>query len=171
MLILIFIYLFGTAKGDIMNNLKNRIPLLLILLSILFVCVSCEGRNEQEAYYRFSSQDKKRLLPYKEGQVLKFYNQTNEERTFTIYAINTSLKTQYKVGMGFFGGSAASYFYYDEKRITFFDSIGIPHRIYFQRWPLNTDLAKENRYTEYPSKFSASINYLGDYIQSYTKLK
>jgi hypothetical protein len=139
----------------------------IIILASFFL--SCS--EEEEAYYRFSSQDNKRLLPYTEGQVLKFYNQNNEERTFTIRAVSIWKKEQYAVGMGFFTSSAAYYFYYDKKEIYFVDSkivvLPVPSHIYFKRWPLNTELAKQNTYTEYPSKFSGVISHFswnGDYL-------
>jgi len=147
--------------------MKNVCLFITIIILVFFIS-SCGLFEEEEAYYRFSSQDNKRLLPYKEGQVLKFYNQNSEERIFTISAINTSLKGRYSEGMGFFTPSASYYFYYDSKEIIFNDSkTYLSSHIYFERWPLNTGLAKENKYREYPSKFSASIKYFfwnGDYL-------
>ena len=144
---------------------------IIIFASFILSC----SEETKEAYYRFTSQDNKRLLSYSEGQVLKFYNQNNEERTFTIGGIST-IKNQYTVGMGFFTSASSYYFYYDSKSINLFDSkMEQLFRIYFQRWPLNTDLAKENKYTEYPSKFSGTISWRfwnGDYLSvDYEQIK
>jgi len=133
------------------------ISTIIVLVSFIFSC----DKEKEKAYYRFSQLDSERLLPYKEGQVLKFINQNNEERDFSIYAVNTSLKNLYTVGMGFFTSYAASYFYYDSKSITLIDSkMEQPFYINFNRWPLNTEIAKENIYTEYPSSFSGAIQYM-----------
>ena len=131
------------------------------IIFLAFLILSCNKEETKEAYYYFSPIDSQRLLPYTEGQVLDFFNQSNEKRTFSIYAVSTSIKTQWTVGMGFFSSAAGYYFYYDRKEITLIDSKrGDPFNISFIRWPLNTELAKENKYTEYPSEFYGAIQYM-----------
>jgi hypothetical protein len=139
--------------------MKKLIILTTIIIFTSFM-MSC-NKEKEIAYYRFTSVDTQRILPYTEGQVLKFMNQSNDERNFTIHSISTSLKKRYTVGMGFFSSEAASYFYYDSKYIALVDSkMEQPFNINFLRWPLETELAKENIYTEYPSNFFATIQYM-----------
>jgi hypothetical protein len=108
------------------------------------------------AYYQFTPEDMQRLLPYTKGQVLKFTNQNNKERTFTIHSVNT-IKKQRMVGSGFF---SSDYFYYDVKEITLIDSKTKWFDIYFNRYPLDEELAKNDRYTKYPSKFYGCTSFI-----------
>jgi hypothetical protein len=127
---------------------------------LLLIITSCY-KEKKIAYYRFTSVDNQRILSYTEGQVLKFMNQSNDERDFTIRSISVSLKQRYNVGMGFFSPEAASYFYYDSKHIGFIDSkMEQCFSINFVRWPLDDELAKKDIYTEYPSRLSAAIQYM-----------
>ena len=143
-----------------MKHIKKTTPLLLLMLSISLACMTCEKppKFQEKAYYQFTSLDNQRLLPYTEGQVLKFMSQNNEERYFTIYSVNTQIKTQYSVGMSI-SGLEAGYFYYDSKEIGLIDSETKWFKIYFNRFPLDVQLAKHDDYTEYPSRFYSCINY------------
>ena len=71
--------------------MKNVCLFTTIIILVFFIS-SCGLFEEEEAYYRFSSQDNKRLLPYKEGQVLKFYNQNSEERIFHYFCYKYLIK-------------------------------------------------------------------------------
>ena len=138
--------------------MKKTFITLTTALILAFFILSCN--KEKEAYYRFSQFDYKRLLPYTEEQVLKFKNKSNDERHFTIRSVNTAIKTRYSVGMGFMGDSAGDYFYYDSKEITFiYSEDWQPSSIFFCRFPVDVQLAKENREMEYPSEFYGSINW------------
>ena len=139
-----------------MKKITAFYPLfLLTLLSMSFVCMTCKKQPPQEkAYYRFTQADHLRLLPYTKGQVLKFTNQDNKERTFTIQSVNSD--TIQLVHNGFLG--VINLFRYDDKIITLVDNETTKwFRIHFSRLPIEYDLAKQETYTEYPSKFYASI--------------
>lgn len=143
----------------IVNKKIEDIFLTMLILLVFSSCTKSENTvNSGPVYYSFKSEDISRLLPYKKGQIITFKNQTNEERKFEVFSVSKDYKELYAVGMGFFSNSAASYFYYDIKQIVFQEiSSGRSFEIQFQRWPLNTELAKSNIYREYPSAFNCSI--------------
>lgn len=153
---------YGLIKGNI-QIVNNKIKDNLLIILILFAFASCTKSENpvisNKAYYNFKGEDLPRLLPYKKGQVITFKSQTNEERKFEVFSVSKDYKELYAVGMGFFSNSAASYFYYDIKEIVFQEiPSGSSFKIQFQRWPLNTELAKSNIYLEYPSAFHCWIN-------------
>ena len=135
--------------------MKTTIQLSLFVLGVLFVCTSCKEKEppKEVAYYRFTPADYQRLLPYKEGQVLKFRNQNGEERTISVHRISTTKKQS----------NAYHYYYYDSKEIVLvnddakeIDSIRARFVLLFYRYP-SDKLAEKDIYTEYPSKFSAAF--------------
>jgi hypothetical protein len=119
--------------------------------------MTCKKEIPKEiAYYQFTSEDNQRLLPYTEGQVLKFRNQNNEERTMSISAVEKFKEIVRTGGMGLY----TTRFFYDKKDIVVFDStMGRFFTICFSRYPLDFDLAKEDGYTKYPSKFHGSMHF------------
>ncbi len=150
-------------KNIIKNVLKKYKNIFLILLTLLTLSNCTTSDNPEPkgiAYYNFKSEDIPRLLSYTEDQIITFKNQNNDERKFKVYSVSKNYRDLYAVGMGFFSNSAATYFYYDIKEIHFTEfPNGSSFHIQLIRWPLNTELAKSNIYTEYPSKFNASIQY------------
>jgi len=144
-----------------MRKIKKYTALLLLLVGIAFVFMSCEEKKpppkpKEKAYYCFTSEDYKRLLPYTKGQVLKFINQDNKERTFTVQSVNIE-----KIQLTYSGFTGPiNLFSYDKKEITLTDGETTKgFYIFFSRLPSGDDydLAKQNMYTEYPSKLGASI--------------
>lgn len=156
-----------TVSPALFFNKKQLNLITISFFSFSFLLIGCTAdslagngtANDGYAYYHFRDGDYEKLLPYKKNQILIFKNQNNQERRFGFYSIDSNYKNSYTVGMGFFTSYAAKYFYYDEKVIGMVsESACYNPTIHFSRWPLNTNLAKENSYTEYPSKFSAYID-------------
>ena len=140
---------------------------IIYLLSITIFISSCNNfgdlfgdDNNSIAYYNFKDSDFDRLLDYNINDSLIFVNQFNEKRKFVVINSNKN-KRRYSVGMGFFGGGAANYFYYDEKEIEIesLDSIHLCFDIRFSRWPINTEVAKDDYYKEFPSKLNGYLKY------------
>ncbi|MEE9407625.1 MAG: hypothetical protein V3V28_06070 [Polaribacter sp.] len=139
----------------------------IYLTAIIIFMSSCNNfgdlfgdDNNSIAYYNFKDSDLNKLLDYKINDSLVFVNQLNEKRKFLILN-SKKAKRRYSVGMGFFGGGAASYFYYDEKEIEIesLDSIHLCFDIRFSRWPIDTDQAKDDYYKEFPSKLNGYLKY------------
>jgi hypothetical protein len=132
------------------------ISLALLLAGISLISMTCKEKPKEIAYYQFTPEDMQRLLPYTKGQVLKFTNQNNKERTFTIHSVNTT-KEQLVISPGFMEDRT---FYYDTKEITITDS-DTKERFYirFSRYPLDRDLAMSDKYAKFPSKFGGGISY------------
>jgi hypothetical protein len=130
------------------------ITLPLLLIGISLVSMTCKEKEKEIAYYQFTPEDNQRLLPYTKGQVLKFTNQNNKERTFTVQSVSTT-KEQLVISPGFMEDRT---FYYDTKEITITDS-DTKKRFYtrFSRYPLDRDLSMSDKYTKHPSKFYGSI--------------
>jgi len=142
-----------------MKKSKKITALLPLLVGIAFVFMSCEEKKpppkpKEKAYYCFTSEDYKRLLPYTKGQVLKFINQDNKERTFTIYSVDTE-----KVQLTYSGFTGTiNLFSYDKKVITLID--GKTKRefyIGFSRRPIDDNSARQDTYTKYPSMLYGCI--------------
>ena len=140
---------------------------IIYLSSIIIFMSSCNNfgdlfgdDNNSIAYYKFRNSDFDKLLEYNVNDSLIFLNQFNEKRKFVVINSNKN-KRRYSVGMGFFGGGAASYFYYDEKEIELesLDSIHLCFDIRFSRWPINTEEAKEDYYKKFPSKLNGYLKY------------
>ena len=121
----------------------------MTVVAVLLTAAACQ--KDKTAYYQFTPLDNQRLLPYKQGQVLTFANQNNKERTFSVSAVDISKESVKPMG------SLDVYFYYDTKTISLIDSETGRFAIYFNRYPLDVDLAKKNRYTKHPSVFYARI--------------
>ena len=139
--------------------MKNtNLFLLVATAALLFMGTSCEEKKpppkpKEKAYYCFTSEDYKRLLPYTKGQVLKFINQDNKERTFTIQSVITD--TVQLVYTSFLG--VINLFRYDRKEIILIDGETGWFKIKFSRLPIEYDIAKQEASTEYPSKFYGAI--------------
>ena len=140
---------------------------VIFLTSIIILMSSCNNfgdifgdDNTSIAYYDFKDSDFDKLLEYKNNDSLIFINQLNQKRKFLI-SNSGKEKRRYSVGMGFFSGGAASYFYYDEKEIELesLDSIHLCFDIRFSRWPIDTDEAKEDYYKEFPSRLNGYLKY------------
>lgn len=130
---------------------------IFMFFSILFF-TSCskeaEPTKKEIAYYHFNETDGKKLLLYTERQIIKFRNEDGEERIFQVSLSQSRYKELYGVGMGFFGGYAATYFYHDSKVFQFQsypDSI-FAFSIRFSKWPVDTELAESDSYHEHPSE-------------------
>ncbi len=131
-------------------------------LLILLGCSKPDDSNaniNKVAYYNFKDSDIEKLLPFIENQQISFKNQFGEERIFKITKVTKVYRNSYTVGMGFFTSYAAKYFDFDEKEISFCNELSGEFKIVFIKWPTNTELAKSNINTEYPSSLNGNIQY------------
>jgi hypothetical protein len=95
--------------------MKTRSVILpaILLLSIVNGCKK-DSVNTGVPYYRFTEDDKSKLLvDYTVGKELVYKNQDNEEIGFRV-ASYTNGKTPYATGT-FWGESTSVYFYYDQQ--------------------------------------------------------
>ena len=125
----------------------------ITVVAVLLLAVSCGKKRQEQAYYCFTSADYLRLLSYTEGQVLKFTNPNNEERTFAIQNVNIE-----KIQLVYTGFLNVNLFSYDKKVITLIDSeTKGEFYIGFSRRPIDDNSARQNTYTKYPSELYAAI--------------
>ena len=130
-----------------MKNLK----LLLVTTTafLLFVATSCE---KEPVTYRFTEEDKLKLLPhYIEGKILTFVNEIEEERKFKIEKIEYIISSQYWI-MGGCGGSCYEKFYCEPKNIYFID-LTTKNTFYLSlaRFPIDYHKACDNWHRLQPS--------------------
>jgi hypothetical protein len=140
--------------------IKGIAKATILFIAISCILISCE--KKEVAYYHFRDSDWDKLLDhYIKGKSLVFKNAEGEERVFDVYFETFSQKEQYAVGMGFFSESAGDYFYYDTKRIGFVtrDANKKLFFIHALRFPENTEIAKSDIYTEFPSRFHVTIEF------------
>ena len=136
-----------------MKQIKNIVCPILVLI----ILISCSHDVETEAYYNFRNSDFEKSLNLESNSSIIYKNQFNEELILTTENISSNYKTQYEE-YNFVVGST-KHFYYDKKEIettSNFHSYEITYR--FSRFPIDIELAKENDFTEYPSKFKAEFN-------------
>lgn len=158
-MLILLLYHFTQKKTIQWRTIK--LVLGILLLWSFTGCTSNPSTSNGIAYYQFRGDDFPKLLPYKTNEVLLFRDQFNQERRFGFTQIDRYYRSSYTVGMGFFTSYAAKYFDYDEKNIQCNINSSGCYRLFsmhFVRWPLNTELAKNNSYVEYPSAFTAYID-------------
>ncbi|MPR34478.1 hypothetical protein [Salmonirosea aquatica] len=114
---------------------------LTILISVLLS--SCTNTVDSGyPYLRFDKNDTKTFINYQKGRILVFNSSTAPSRTYQVQDV-VQQKSEYTVGMGFFGGYASKYYEYDERLITFKNLDGK-----INEWVIN--------YQKRPSVLSAS---------------
>lgn len=136
-----------------MKNLFFSVLAMIIFIIFTSCSKSAEPVNNELPYYSFKEADREKILPYVENQVIKFKNEDGTERNFKVSLSESFPKVLYGVGMGFFGGFAATYFYYDSKAIEFQsypDSV-FAFSVTFSKWPLTTEFEDSDKRREYPS--------------------
>jgi len=133
----------------------KKILTVLIFLSIL---ISCSKDEPTEAYYNFRNNDFDKLLNIELNSTIKYENQFGDEIIHTTNEVTEQYKDQLSQGSWVLPGSI-KYFYYDRKVIELnssdFNNYTIKYK--FNRFPIDVEQAKENDFTEYPSKFNGSV--------------
>ena len=132
-----------------MKNVKKHIPLLLILVSVVFLHTNCE---KTPVTYHFTDKDKLKLLPhYTEDKIFTFVNEIDVERKFKVEKVEQVISEQFWI-MGGCGGNCHNYFYCESKYIYLID-LKTQNRFYLTlaRFPLEYNVAIQNNYRLQPS--------------------
>ncbi len=151
---------------------SNFIPLktselmrtLVVVALGAWLLIGC-GKTKEDpyadvAYYKFSAAEFARIPKYKDGDSLIYKSQTGETKVFKVANTAVRLRTRYEQGVGFFGPSAASYFFYDLVSYDFMPgSPGVGWGLYFDKFPINIDSAKAYIRTLFPSRFHGQIHF------------
>ena len=151
--------------------MKNLSAILtLIVFSLALHSCSKHATDKGVPYYRFTEDDKTKLLTgYNEGDVLVYKNGDNEIMKFTV-AASTNGKMGYRTGT-FWGSYVDVHFYYDEQKITMLyagGQLGSNFEITLHRYPVESNYLLQNPvigtpafvgYIDFPlwNKYSDSI--------------
>lgn len=133
--------------------MRQHLYLLAGLLIILSGCTPEQTSENNAPYFKFSPVDKAKLIkPEKMGTIIKYKNQSNVIRQFTVNFCSQELDSY---GFSsFWGSSYIIDFYYDTQKtqVSYSGSDGyISYDINFQTYPSHRD------YTSYPYKFSNPV--------------
>lgn len=123
-----------------------------MLLSIL---ISCSKDESTQAYYNFRNNDSDKLLNIELNSTIKYGNQFGDKID---YEVTEKHKNQLSQGGWVLSGSN-KYFDNDRKVIELNNSDFNNYKIKYQfnRLPIDVEQAKENDFTEYPSKYIGSF--------------
>jgi len=134
--------------------MKN-IMTVIVILSTLISCRIDEPTDEPtEAYYNFRNNDFDKLLNIELNSTVKYKNQFGDEIIYTANEVTDNYKDLLSQG-NWVTSSIIKYFYYDRKVIELISNYKIRYNFY--RFPIDVEQAKENNFTEYPSKFNGSV--------------
>ena len=130
--------------------------ILFILVSLIII--SCSKDDKSEAYYNFRDDDFNKLVSFELNEIITYENQFGDEIFYEVNEVTIDYKKQLSRGSWVTPGSI-KWFYYDAKKVKMnsdFTNFIITYK--FQRFPINVELAKENKYTEYPSEFYGRVD-------------
>ncbi len=130
----------------------------ILFFIITLLIISCDRDEPTEAYYNFRDNDFEKLLNIELNSTIKYKNQFGDVITYTANEVTEQYENQLSQGSWVIPGSI-KYFYYDRKVIELnssdFNNYKIKYK--FNRFPIDVEQAKENDFTEYPSKFNGSV--------------
>jgi hypothetical protein len=130
---------------------------LKIISMLIATILLLNGCKKEPVTYRFTEEDKLKLLPhYIEGKIFTFVNENEEERKFKVFSIiNHVAKLIMPNGMYV---ADDEYYFYEEKRILLIDLLSQEtFRITLRRLPVNGEVARSNIYKIFPSHLCGLI--------------
>ncbi|MDR1345903.1 MAG: hypothetical protein LBK03_04285 [Bacteroidales bacterium] len=132
----------------------KKLKLALILAAIILLSGGCK---KEIVTYRFTEEDKLKLLPhYIEGKIFTFVNENGETRKFKIGEIKQDFRREFDFGG--LGGYNQSYFFHEYKRIKLLDlKTNNTFLIQIWKYPIEINIAKENIYKEYSAHLIGKI--------------
>ena len=147
---------------DKFTTSKNKIKILLLLATTIFLLHSCD---KEPVTYRFSNEDKPKLLShYFESQILTYVNEVGEERKFKIDKIEQIIETQCWI----MGGCSAGYpdFFYCEPKNIFLTDLTTQNAFYISlaRFPIAMNEAEQDNYHLQPSSLFGRIGSMSWHI-------
>ena len=140
-----------------MKTLKTQIPILLLLLSSIFICANCE-REKKTVTYCFTSDDQSKLLPhYTNGKIFTFVNSYGDERKFEVVEVEQEIIQDYSPGG--MGGWERYYYYFEMKKIMLKDYRNEKKYIFkIFRYPIDYLSAQTKSYKKFPSRLILEIS-------------